>query len=337
MTDLLPSESSFNTVSSDSSQIDAFAPPALEVLYLKGNTYIGWTEETTARFQLWWDGTTWSSDNKQAEHPINIHWTSKIRTSPVWQSFVQVARVKDGLPKVMCRGCDELLVHPQLKGTGTSSMKKHASKSQNCSKRQSSGNPPLDQSQLTFRAHKKHIAYVLELVKPFAKYTNALGKTNGTTIHNVFPVYDELFNHLDDHITKLERKREVWKQSMVPALQASMNKLAKYYEATYNTNDQIYSIATILNPKHKLTLFEAASWKPCWKDFYRTQFENYFVTKYKSGQRSPPVPLKELGRVFLTNAAANELTLVVRNNRKRKLHLQNEQREIAAYLEENMH
>ncbi|KAI9840824.1 MAG: hypothetical protein M1837_001297 [Sclerophora amabilis] len=121
---------------------------------------------------------------------------------------------------------------------------------------------------------------------------------------------------------------------MVPALQASRDKLAKYYGATYNTNDQIYFIATILNPEHKLTLFEAASWEPCWKDFYRTQFENYFVTKYESGQRSPPVPLKEPGRVSLTNAAADELTLVVRNNRKRKSRLQNEQGEIAAYLEE---
>ena len=53
-----------------------------------------------------------------------INWKSK-HSSEVWENFDQVAHQLTGEAKVMCRRCGKILPHPQEKGDGTNSMKRH--------------------------------------------------------------------------------------------------------------------------------------------------------------------------------------------------------------------
>ena len=64
--------------------------------------------------------------------------------------------------------------------------------------------------QLRFKLNKdewRQIDYLLCLTKPFYKFTTVLSKTKDVTIHNVFRVYNRLFDHFDASIRQLERKK----------------------------------------------------------------------------------------------------------------------------------
>lgn len=107
----------------------------------------------------------------------------------------------------------------------------------------------------------RHIDYLVEILYPFYQYTNAVGKIrNGPSIHNVYATYNKLFDHIEDYITKLEKKRLTWKKQIYTALVKAGEKLKKYYSETNEHMGDIYAIATILSPRWKLSLFEEDGW-----------------------------------------------------------------------------
>lgn len=108
----------------------------------------------------------------------------------------------------------------------------------------------------------KHVDYLIEILYPFCVYTNAIGRIlNGPTCQEVFRIYHKLFNHLDDQIEKLRRKRVLWKTELHAALTKGRTKLSIYYERTQGNLGNIYGVATILAPEYKLKLFEEEEWK----------------------------------------------------------------------------
>lgn len=108
----------------------------------------------------------------------------------------------------------------------------------------------------------RHIDYLIEILYPFYRLTNAIGQIrNGPTIHQVFLVYDKLFNHLDDCAARICAKQEPWKKQMHEAIIAATDKLKEYYGRTQDRPGQIYGIATILSPITKMKLFQSDSWK----------------------------------------------------------------------------
>ena len=52
----------------------------------------------------------------------------------------------------------------------------------------------------------KQVEYLIELTKPFAFFTALIGKSKGPMIHNVFNIYESLFNHLEDSMVLLRQK-----------------------------------------------------------------------------------------------------------------------------------
>jgi hypothetical protein len=108
----------------------------------------------------------------------------------------------------------------------------------------------------------RQVEYLIEILYPFCVYTNAMGRTiNGPTIQNVFQVYNKLFDHLDTQIEKLLDKRLEWKKKLRQSLEAGKNQLLLYYGKTKSSLGDIYGIATILAPEHKLGLFDNHEWK----------------------------------------------------------------------------
>jgi hypothetical protein len=115
----------------------------------------------------------------------------------------------------------------------------------------------------------KHIDYLIEILYPFSKFTNAISKSADTpTIHQVFAVYNSLFDHLEDQITLLERKRVLWKVKIRDALKKGVAKLKEYYSKTQNTLGHLYAVATIIAPEHKLVFFESEAWEEKGNRYY---------------------------------------------------------------------
>jgi hypothetical protein len=84
----------------------------------KQKNFILWTEEMNDEFCIWWLKTEFGSQMKR-----NIF--EKQRQAECWKHFHQVATIHDGAPKVMCKVCSQILVHPAVGHRGTTTLNKH--------------------------------------------------------------------------------------------------------------------------------------------------------------------------------------------------------------------
>ncbi|OJJ98579.1 hypothetical protein ASPACDRAFT_62071 [Aspergillus aculeatus ATCC 16872] len=94
----------------------------------------------------------------------------------------------------------------------------------------------------------KQMEYLLKLLYPFFLFTSCLSENSGPTVHKIYDIYNNLFDHLDH----------------------SINRLAEGY---------IYAIATILDPMSKLEKFKKDAWlddDTDWYLEYRTVFKKVF-------------------------------------------------------------
>lgn len=124
----------------------------------------------------------------------------------------------------------------------------------------------------------RQIDYLLSITQPFYKWTTGLSKIKDVTVHNVFRVYNKLFDHLETSIRQLERKRVPWKQAMLRALYAGKEKLSVYYNKTEQIHGNLYAIGTILAPQHKLQFFskrDLADNNFEWRTRYKNCLESY--------------------------------------------------------------
>jgi hypothetical protein len=139
----------------------------------------------------------------------------------------------------------------------------------------------IEHDQFQFKLNQeewRQIDYLLNITQPFYKWTTGLSKIKDVTIHNVFRVYNKLFDHLETSIRQLERKRIPWKQAMLRALYAGKEKLTVYYAKTEQIHGNLYAISTILAPQHKLQFFSKKDWADNnfeWRTQYRQYLERY--------------------------------------------------------------
>ncbi|KAJ5557827.1 hypothetical protein N7513_003413 [Penicillium frequentans] len=83
--------------------------------------YVLYDDMSKEQFISWWFQTQYAT---MENNDKKINWQSK-RSAEVWDKFHQVAHQVTGDPQVMCRRCAKILPHPQKKGDGTNSMKRH--------------------------------------------------------------------------------------------------------------------------------------------------------------------------------------------------------------------
>ncbi|CAG8025758.1 unnamed protein product, partial [Penicillium nalgiovense] len=92
-----------------------------------------WVLYETAReneFLSWWMDTDYGRQLTKGGKS-KVRWSAESRSSEVWKHFDQVAELRCGRPKVICRSCLATLNHPHHKSHGTSAMGKHL-KSNSC-------------------------------------------------------------------------------------------------------------------------------------------------------------------------------------------------------------
>lgn len=128
----------------------------------------------------------------------------------------------------------------------------------------------------------RQIEYLLWITQPFFKFTTALSKTTDATIHIIFDIYNQLFEHLEKSTRQLQRKKVPWKQLMLKALGAARDKLADYYGKTDEIHGDLFAIGTMLAPENKLQFFSGKDWDDDydWRQRYRQSFESY-IEPYK--------------------------------------------------------
>jgi hypothetical protein len=121
----------------------------------------------------------------------------------------------------------------------------------------------------------KQIDYLLSITQPFFNFTTILSKTKDVTIHIVFSIYNQLFDHLEKSIAQLRRKKARWQTTMRTGLEYATQKLRDYYAETDEAYGDLYAIATIMAPQNKLDFFSGKDWKGPYRKQYRESLEKY--------------------------------------------------------------
>jgi hypothetical protein len=76
----------------------------------------------------------------------------------------------------------------------------------------------------------------------------------------VFKVYNKRFEHLEQSMKQLRRKRIPWEKHMLNALEAGRLKLDEYYSQTDNVRGHIYAVNTMPAPVNKFQFFLTDDW-----------------------------------------------------------------------------
>ena len=136
----------------------------------------------------------------------------------------------------------------------------------------------------------RQIDYLLYITQPFFDYTTELSKTKEVTTYLVFKLYNALFEHLEQSMNQLKKKRAMWKQQMLESLKASRQKLDEYYSQTNGIRGNIYAIGTMLAPDSQFQFFLSDDWEPEWRNTYRKVFQSALVPyqeRLSNGQGLP--------------------------------------------------
>jgi len=107
-----------------------------------------------------------------------------------------------------------------------------------------------------------------------------MSKTRGVTIHRVFQVYQDIFDHLEMRISKLERKRIQWKVDIREGLVKAKLKAASYYGKTESPRGLLFGIGTYLNPYCKLNLFREWDLDASRETEYEKSYKKEFIAYY---------------------------------------------------------
>jgi len=111
-----------------------------------------------------------------------------------------------------------------------------------------------------------------------------MSTTRGVTIHRVFQVYQDIFDHLEMQIAKLEQKRAQWKCDILEGLVKAKFKAASYYGETECPRGLLFGIETCLNLYCKLKRFREwdldASGETGYEKSYKKEFIAYYDLYY---------------------------------------------------------
>jgi hypothetical protein len=153
----------------------------------------------------------------------------------------------------------------------------------------------------------KQVEYVLAILYPFWKYTQAVSVSRGITIHRAWQVYNKLFQHLEDRQHEAEKEGE-WKESLVRALEAAKEKLGIYYGRTEKEKGIIYAVAAVLDPSKRLAAYDSDTWTPRERKFYKEQILTFYKENYLEFETRPTV-------IPSTSSSAIEVTILSNNHR----------------------
>ncbi|KAJ5316470.1 hypothetical protein N7476_006777 [Penicillium atrosanguineum] len=101
----------------------------------------------------------------------------------------------------------------------------------------------------------RQVDYLLCITEPFFDYTTQLSKTRDVTAHYIFKIYNKLFEHLEQSMKQLRRKRVLWN----------------------GIQGHLYAISTMLAPVNKFKFFLTNDWDQKWRETYRNSFQQALI------------------------------------------------------------
>jgi len=107
-----------------------------------------------------------------------------------------------------------------------------------------------------------------------------MSKTRGVTIHRVFQLYQDIFDHLEIPISKLESKRIQCNVDIREGLVKVKLKAASYQGKTESPRGLLFGIGTCLNPYFKLTLFREWDFDASGETEYEKSYTKEFIVYY---------------------------------------------------------
>ena len=101
---------------------------------------------------------------------------------------------------------------------------------------------------------------LLKILQPFSLITTAIGTTLDVSIHQIFQLYNWLFEQLEaaKETWKTKARNSKYADELLRAIEAAHNKLAEYYGKTDGDSGTFYNLDAILNPSTKLSLYEVS-------------------------------------------------------------------------------
>jgi hypothetical protein len=151
----------------------------------------------------------------------------------------------------------------------------------------------------------RQIDYLLCILQPFFTLTTLVCRTKDSSIHLIFRIYNKLFDHLERSIRQLRRKKVHWKQLILSSLEATKEKLKKYYSETDDIEGNLYTIGTILAPSSKMEFFSTGDWDldpEIGKDYrkeYRKSLQSLFE---RYSQRVPSDMIQPNSQLLITES-----------------------------------
>ena len=82
-----------------------------------------------------------------------------------------------------------------------------------------------------------------------------MSKRHTVTLHHVATVYNDMFDHMEDVMRALAKKKTLWKEDLFFAIKLARPKLAKFYAGMTPSTGFLLFCAHILDSVRKLRLF----------------------------------------------------------------------------------
>jgi hypothetical protein len=89
-----------------------------------------------------------------------------------------------------------------------------------------------------------------------------IGASRIPTIHQVYEIYNCIFNYINSAQELLRQKTIRWKKEIFKALGKASEKLSQYYSDTMNSAaGELYGIAVLLDPRKKYSTWQQLEWR----------------------------------------------------------------------------
>lgn len=136
----------------------------------------------------------------------------------------------------------------------------------------------------------EQVEYLIELTAPFNAMTQHAGVSRAPSIHDAFPIYNNLFDHIEFNQERLAMKTRAWKVQLHDALQDAHAKLSKYYSKTSDDKlNHIYAFALLLHPAKHETAFTEETWGDGdYRTMYIEALREKWSTAYQDRCEAPP-------------------------------------------------
>ena len=77
-----------------------------------------------------------------------------------------------------------------------------------------------------------------------------------STIHQVWAIYNSLFQHLEDQHSEAGYE-PVWKDGLQTAIENAQDKFGKYYKQTGHVREELYAVAAILDSYFQMNAYKS--------------------------------------------------------------------------------